>query len=179
EAGISPWDMREDQAVDIGGYRPSNFGNKEYGTLTLADALAHSVNTITVNLAQEVGVPNVVAAAKRLGIASPLQANASLALGTNEVTPIELTSAYAAFANGGYRTYPYFITEVDDSSGKMLYRRQPPRPERVIASSIDRDMVAMMWNVVVAGTGTAASLSPREAAGKTGTTQDSKDAWFV
>jgi penicillin-binding protein 1A len=179
EAGISPWDMREDEPVDIGGYRPSNFGNKEYGTLTLADALAHSVNTITVNLAQEVGVPNVVAAAKRLGISSPLQPNASLALGTSEVTPIELTTAYAAFANGGYRTYPYFVTEVDDNAGAVLYRRQPPRPERVIASSVDRDMVAMMWNVVATGTGGAASLGPREAAGKTGTTQDSKDAWFV
>ncbi len=179
EAGISPWDMRDDQPVDINGYRPNNFGNKEYGTLTLADALAHSVNTITVNLAQEVGIANVVAAAKRLGITSPLQANASLALGTNEVTPLELTGAYAAFANGGYRVYPYFVTEVDDAKGKVFYRRQPPAPQRVIASATNRDMVAMLWNVVVAGTGTGASLGAREAAGKTGTTQDSKDAWFV
>src|SRR6202000_264316 len=96
ESGISPWDERDDEAVDINGYKPQNFGGRSYGTLTLADALAHSVNTITVNLAQEVGVRKVVEAAKRVGITSPLEPNASLPLGTSEVTPIELTSAYAA-----------------------------------------------------------------------------------
>ena len=179
EDGISPWDQRDDVAVDINGYQPQNFGGRYYGTLTLADALAHSVNTITVNLAQEVGVPKVVAAAKRAGIASPLEPNASLALGTSEVTPLELTAAYAAFANGGFRTNPYFITEVDDAGGRVLYRRNPPPPQRIIEASIDRDLVAMLWNVIAAGTGTSASLSPREAAGKTGTTQNSQDAWFV
>ena len=78
------------------------------------------VNTITVNLAQEVGVKNVVAAAQRLGITSPLEANASLALGTSEVTPLELTAAYAAFANGGFRVYPYLVTEVDDARRQSL-----------------------------------------------------------
>jgi penicillin-binding protein 1A len=179
ESGISPWDQRDDEAVDINGYQPQNFGGHFYGTLTLADALAHSVNTITVNLAQEVGVKKVVEAAQRTGIASPLEPNASLALGTSEVTPLELTAAYAAFANGGFRTTPYFITEVDDAGGKVLYRRDQPKPQRIIAASVDRDLVAMLWNVIVAGTGTSASLSPREAAGKTGTTQNSQDAWFV
>ncbi|MES2295087.1 MAG: PBP1A family penicillin-binding protein [Pseudomonadota bacterium] len=179
ESGISPWDERDDEAVDINGYQPQNFGGHFYGTLTLADALAHSVNTITVNLAQEVGVKKVVEAAQRTGIASPLEANPSLALGTSEVTPLELTAAYAAFANGGFRTTPYFITEVDDAGGKVLYRRSAPKPQRIIDASVDRDLVAMLWNVIVAGTGTSASLSPREAAGKTGTTQNSQDAWFV
>ena len=179
EAGISPWDQRDDEAVDINGYQPQNFGGHFYGTLTLADALAHSVNTITVNLAQEVGVKKVVEAAQRTGITSPLEPNASLALGTSEVTPLELTAAYAAFANGGFRTTPYFITEVDDAGGKVLYRRTAPKPQRIIDASVDRDLVAMLWNVIVAGTGTSASLSPREAAGKTGTTQNSQDAWFV
>lgn len=178
EAGKSPWETRDDVAVDIGGYRPANFGGKNYGTLTLADALAHSVNTITVNLAQEIGVRNVVAAAKRLGITSPLEANASLALGTSEVTPIELTGAYAAFANGGYRVTPYMVTEVD-ISGKPVYVRQAPAPQRVIADNIDRDMTYMLYGVVANGTGGYASLHGREAAGKTGTTQDSHDAWFV
>jgi penicillin-binding protein 1A len=179
EDGISPWDERDDVAPNINGYQPQNFGGRYYGTMTLADALAHSVNTITVNLAQEVGVKKVVAAAQRAGITSPLEPNPSLALGTSEVTPLELTAAYAAFANGGYRTTPYFITEVDDAGGKVLYRRTPPQPQRIIDHNIDRDLVAMLWNVIVAGTGTSASLSPREAAGKTGTTQNSQDAWFV
>jgi penicillin-binding protein 1A len=178
EAGLTPWETRDDEAVDIGGYKPANFGGKYYGTLTLADALAHSVNTITVNLAQEVGVDKVVAAAKRIGITSPLQANASLALGTNEVTPLELTAAYAVFANGGYRVRPYLVTEVDIGT-RLVYRRQSPPPSRVIDESVDRDLTAMLYAVVVNGTGGYASLHGREAAGKTGTTQDSHDAWFV
>jgi len=178
EAGLSPWETRDDEAVDIGGYRPANFGGKYYGTLTLADALAHSVNTITVNLGQEIGMRNVVAAAKRLGIASPLEANASLALGTSEVTPIELTAAYAAFANGGYRVTPYLVTEVD-MGNRVIYQRQTPPLPRVIDEGILRDMNAMLYGVVVNGTGGYASLHGREAAGKTGTTQDSHDAWFV
>jgi penicillin-binding protein 1A len=178
EAGLSPWETRDDEAVDIGGYRPANFGGKSYGTLTLADALAHSVNTITVNLAQEIGVSKVVAAAQRLGITSPLEANASLALGTSEVTPLELTAAYAAFANGGYRTTPYFVTEVDIGN-HVVYQRHAPPQQRVIDAQVDRDMTAMLYGVVVSGTGGYASLHGREAAGKTGTTQDSHDAWFV
>ena len=178
EAGLSPWETRDDEAVDIGGYRPANFGGKSYGTLTLADAMAHSVNTITVNLAQEVGVPKVVAAAKRLGITSPLEANASLALGTSEVTPMELTAAYAAFANGGYRVTPYLVTEVDIAN-QLVYQRHAPPPQRVIDENVNRDMNAMLYGVVVSGTGGYASLHGREAGGKTGTTQDSHDAWFV
>jgi penicillin-binding protein 1A len=178
ESGLSPWETRDDVAVDIGGYRPTNFGGKYYGTLTLADALAHSVNTITVNLAQEIGVKNVVAAAQRLGITSKLEANASLALGTNEVTPLELTAAYAAFANGGYRVSPYMVTQVD-MNGKTVYQRRAPAPQRVISQDVNRDLTAMLYGVVVSGTGGYASLHGREAAGKTGTTQDSHDAWFV
>ncbi len=179
EAGISPGDQRDDEPVDINGYQPTNFGNNEYGTLTLADALAHSVNTITVNLAQEVGIKKVIDAARRLGITAPLTPTPSLALGTSEVTPLELTGAYAAFANGGYRVNPYLITEVNQPDGKVLYQRQEPKPQRVIDAQVNRDMLAMMWNVVATGTGGGASLAPREAAGKTGTTQNSQDAWFV
>ena len=179
EAGLSPWDMRDDQPVDINGYKPANFGNHEYGTLTLADALAHSVNTITVNLGQEVGIDKVIEVARRTGITSPLTPTPSLALGTSVVTPLELTGAYAVFANGGYRVEPYFITEVDQTDGKVLYRRNAPAPKRVIENAVDRDLLAMMWNVVATGTGGSASLAPREAAGKTGTTQNSQDSWFV
>ncbi len=178
EAGFSPWETRDDEAVDIAGYTPTNFGGKYYGTVTLADALAHSVNTIAVSLAQEIGIRNVIAVAKRVGITSPMQANASLALGTAEVTPLELTAAYAAIANGGYRAQPYLVTRID-ISGKPVYNRAPPQPQRVIDAEVNRDLIAMMYGVVIGGTGGAASLRGREAAGKTGTTQDSKDAWFV
>ncbi|HVV27337.1 MAG TPA: PBP1A family penicillin-binding protein [Rhizomicrobium sp.] len=178
ESGISPWDTRTDEAVDINGYRPANFGGKSYGTLTLADALAHSVNTITVNLAQEVGVAKVIQAARRCGITSPLQPNASLALGTAEVTPLELTAAYAVFANGGNRVTPYLVTEVD-AGNRPVYQRHAAPPARVIDAGVDRDLTAMLYGVIAGGTGGYASLHGREAAGKTGTTQDSHDAWFV
>ncbi len=179
EQGATPWDTRDGGAVDIDGWTPTNFGGREYGTLTLADALAHSVNTITASLAQEVGITTVIEAAKRCGITSPLEANASLALGTSEVTPLELTDAYATFANGGYRVPPYLVTEVDDSRGHVLYRRKTPPANRVIASHVNRDLLAMMYDVMTEGTGRGAALPGREAAGKTGTTQDSHDAWFV
>ena len=180
ESGLTPWDQREDQPVDIDGWTPTNFGGRSYGTITLADALAHSVNTITANLAQEVGVSNVVQAAQRLGIESKLTENASLALGTSEVTPLELTRAYAVFANGGLKVYPYFVTQIADRGGNVLYQRKPSdNPERIVASHVNRDLVAMLAGVVVHGTGMSAALVGHEAAGKTGTTQDFHDAWFA
>ncbi|MEI9995704.1 MAG: PBP1A family penicillin-binding protein [Rhizomicrobium sp.] len=180
ESGLTPWDQRADEPVDIKGWTPTNFGGRSYGTMTLADALAHSVNTITANLAQEVGVSNVVDAAQRLGIASPLEQNASLALGTSEVTPLEITRAYAVFANGGDKVYPYFVTQVEDAGGHLLYARKPPEgEERIVASHVNRDLVAMLYGVVLHGTGMSAAVAGHEAGGKTGTTQDFHDAWFV
>ena len=179
EAGLSPWDVRDDAPVDINGWTPTNFGGRAYGTLTLAAALAHSVNTITANLAQEVGLDSVVEAARRCGITSPLTANAALALGTSDVTPLELTSAYAAFASGGVKVSPYMVTEVDSPGGQVLYKRSEPEENRVIAEHVARDLTGMLYGVVTEGTGRGASLWGREAAGKTGTTQDYHDAWFV
>jgi penicillin-binding protein 1A len=179
EHGISPWELRQDQPVDIAGYQPANYQNASYGQLRLVDALARSVNTISVNLAQEVGVTNVAAVARRLGITSPLHDNASLALGTDEVTPLELTAAYGAFANGGRRPTPHLVTSLTDASGAVLYRRLEKEQAFVVSDSVRRDMTAMLFQVVVAGTGTAARLPGREAGGKTGTTQEYRDAWFV
>ncbi len=180
ESGLEPWDVRADQPVDIDGWTPTNFGGRAFGTLTLADALAHSVNTITANLAQEVGVSTVIAAAQRCGIQSKLVENASIALGTSEVTPLELTRAYAVFAGGGLIVYPYFVTQVEDRSGKVLYARKPDGyRERIVASHVNRDLVAMLNGVTTHGTGMSAAIPGHEAGGKTGTTQDFHDAWFV
>ena len=157
---------------------PTNFGGKYYGTLTLADALAHSVNTITVNLAQEVGVPQCGGRGQACRHHLAAASQCLLALGTAEVTPLELTAAYAAFANGGYRVSPYLVTEVT-IAGKPVYQRRAAPPPRVIDEGVNRDLTAMLYGVVIGGTGGYASLHGREAAGKTGTTQDSHDAWFV
>ncbi|HKD21663.1 MAG TPA: PBP1A family penicillin-binding protein [Rhizomicrobium sp.] len=179
ENGITPNDVRDDGPVDIDGWTPTNFGGRSYGTVTLSEALAHSINTVTAGLAQEVGVTTVVDAAHRCGISSDLAPNASLALGTSEVTPFELTTAYATFASGGFRIYPYFVTEVDDAGGHVLYKRQLPKLTRVIASHVNRDLTGMLYGVVTGGTGRSAAIPGHEAAGKTGTTQDYHDAWFV
>ncbi|MDE2164239.1 MAG: PBP1A family penicillin-binding protein [Alphaproteobacteria bacterium] len=179
EAGLTPWDERTDGPIDINGWQPTNYGGRDYGTVTLADALAHSINRVTAEVAQEVGIPAVIEAAQRCGITSPLAPNASLALGTSDVTPLELTSAYGAFASGGYKIAPYLVTEVDDDAGHVLYKRQAPEERRIIADHVDRDLTEMMYDVVTEGTGRGAALWGREAAGKTGTTQDYHDAWFV
>ncbi|HEY3776661.1 MAG TPA: PBP1A family penicillin-binding protein [Rhizomicrobium sp.] len=179
ENGISPWDVREDGPVDIDGWTPTNYGGHSYGTVTLADALAHSINTVTAGLAQEVGITSVIKAAHRCGIVSPLQPDASLALGTSVVTPLELTGAYATFASGGFRVSPHFVSEIEDSAHHVLYQRTASPQARVVAAHVNRDLTTMLYDVVVEGTGRGAALPGREAAGKTGTTQDYRDAWFV
>jgi penicillin-binding protein 1A len=179
QAGISPWDTRSARSVDIDGYEPSNYNNRSYGHLRLIDALARSVNTFTVNLAEEVGRGHVVAAARMAGITSPLQENASLALGTNEVVPIELASAYCFFANGGYRTKAHLVSEIDRPDGRPLYRWPPDTKSPMMSDQVRQDMTALLYRVVANGTGTAARLPGRDVAGKTGTTQDSRDGWFV
>lgn len=179
ESGLTPWETRDDNPISINGWTPTNFGGRSYGTITLANAMAHSVNTIAVQVAQEVGVDQVVEAAKRCGITSKLEPNASIALGTSEVTPLELTSAYAVFASGGLKIRPYMVTQVNGADGRVLYRRQGGEPERVIADHVMKDLMAMLFGVVSHGTGFGANLYDREAGGKTGTTQDYHDAWFV
>ena len=124
ERGLTPDTLREDAPVSIRGWAPENYTRDYRGPVTLRDALALSLNTVAVRLGMEVGPKAVVQTAQRLGISSPLQANASIALGTSEVTPLELVGAYAAFANGGRGVIPYVIAQAKTGTGKVLYRRQ-------------------------------------------------------
>ncbi len=180
KAGLSPWDQREDRPVDIAGYQPANYKDAHYGRLRLADALARSVNTVAVNLAQEIGLGRVALAARLAGISSPLEANASLPLGTNEVTPLELTSAYAFFANGGHAIKPFLVASITDpATGAVLYEHKDAIGPAQMTEKQRMDMTAMLYGVVTSGTGTGARMGGREAAGKTGTSQDYRDAWFV
>ena len=180
EAGLTPETLREDGPVNIRGWRPENFSRRYSGAVPLAKALALSLNTVAVKLGQEVGPKNVVRVAQRLGIHSPLQPNASLPLGTSEVSPLELVAAYAPFANGGAGVIPYIVVRVKSADGKTIYNRgSGVGPGRVVEPDKVAMMNAMMRETLTAGTARQAELPGWDAAGKTGTTQDFRDAWFV
>ena len=179
EAGRTPQSVRNDAKVKIGKWTPENYDRKYRGRVTLDTALAKSLNTVAAQLVMEVGPETVVQTAHRLGIRSELTANASIALGTSEVSLLELTGAYAPFANGGYEVTPYLIRQVKDLSGKVLYKRETPAARQVVRARELGMMNSMLSHVISKGTGTAAALENRDAAGKTGTTQNSRDGLFV
>jgi len=178
EAGIRPEDRFIDQPIQIGNWRPRNYTNRYIGEVSAAEALAESINTVAVQVAQRAGIPNVIAVANRLGITSNLARDPSIALGTNEVSLLELVSAYAPFANGGNGVLAYGIVEIRDTDGKIIYRRTGNGPGQVIPGDEVGMMNEMLAGVISHGTGRAAAL-PRPVAGKTGTTQEYRDAWFI
>jgi penicillin-binding protein 1A len=178
EAGLQPSDQFVDEPMRIGNWQPHDYTGHYQGEMTLAEGLAQSVNTIAVQVAQRAGLRNVVAVAHRLGISSPLAPEVSLALGTNEVNLLELVSAYAPFANGGLGVWPHGITEIRDGAGKIVFRRTGSGIGQVVTPELTGTMNQMLSAVIGHGTGKSAAL-PRPAAGKTGTTQDYRDAWFI
>ncbi|WP_020187375.1 PBP1A family penicillin-binding protein [Methylopila sp. 73B] len=179
ELGLTPDAVRVDEPIRLKGWNPENYSRRYNGPMTLTTALSHSINTVAVRLGVEVGPENVVLTAQRLGISSELAANPSVALGTSEVTPIELAGAYAPFANGGMLARPYVVTRVTTSEGEVLYNRRAEPPKEVV--DIDRVgmMNAMLTETIRSGTARGASFRAWPAAGKTGTSQDFRDAWFV
>ncbi len=179
EFGLVPETVRVDQPVRIGKWEPKNYEKTYRGPVTLQTALALSINTVAVELANEVGPAGVVATAHRLGIKSDLQPNPSIALGTSEVNLLELTDAYAPFANGGYAVPPYVITAIKTVDGKVLYQRPKSEVTQVIDPTHVGMMNAMLSDTLSRGTGRKAAIAGWPAAGKTGTTNDSRDAWFV
>ncbi|MGN7294411.1 PBP1A family penicillin-binding protein [Rhizobium sp. SAFR-030] len=179
EAGYRPDTVMVDGPVKIGNWTPENYEQKYRGNVTVSTALTHSLNTIAAQLVVQVGPSNVIAMAHRLGIDSELQPNASIALGTSEVSLVELTSAYAPFMNGGLKATPHLVTRITDNDGKVLYDADFSNPPRVLSEQIVASMNGMMNRVLVEGTGKAARLADWQAAGKTGTTQSFRDAVFV
>ncbi|WP_237345739.1 transglycosylase domain-containing protein [Xanthobacter agilis] len=179
EAGLTPDTVREDAPIQLKGWKPENASHEYRGPVTLTTALALSLNTVSVRLALEMGPKAVVATAHRLGIASPLDPNPSIALGTSEVSVLELASAYVPFANGGIGIIPYVIDTVKDADGKVLFQRAGSGPGRVMDPAYAAEMNQMLTQTLVIGTARRADLPGWEAAGKTGTSQDYRDAWFV
>ncbi len=178
EGGLRPSDRFYDGPITVGSWRPRDYGNRYQGDMTVAEALAQSINTIAVQVALRAGIDNIVAVAHRLGITSPLTRDASIALGADAVNLLELTTAYAPFANGGHGVWAYGIAEVRDSRGRVLFRRSGSGIGSVLAPQFVGEMNDMLASVIDHGTGRSARLA-RPAAGKTGTTQDYRDAWFV
>lgn len=188
EHDMTPDTIMEDKKVEYGGWSPHNADNSYQGRMPLWKALALSVNTVAVQLADKVGPPNVIANAKKLGITtlvedgSPNDDNlASAALGglTKGVTPLEMAAAYGAFANKGVYIKPTAIVKILDRNGNVLEDNSSDvQKTQVMSEKTAYEMTSMLEGVITRGTGTAASIG-RPAAGKTGTTDDNHDAWFI
>ena len=179
ESGYGPNSIAYDAPVTVGGWSPKNYKNTYRGRVTLRESLAHSLNTVAVKLTAELGPRRVADTARRLGIGSALHAQPSIALGTAEVTLLELAGAYAPFANGGMRVLPHVITQIRNGDGKTLYSRRTSVTGQVVALHDVGAINDMLNAALVRGTGKRAAIPAHMAAGKTGTTQNSRDAWFV
>lgn len=180
ESGMTPNTIRVDRPVRFGNWRPRNFGGGYSGAMSLNAALTRSVNTIAVQLASEVGIDRLVLTAGRLGIDSPLPRNLTIALGSGEVTLMDLTRAYGTLANDGVRIDPFLIEQIDTTRGTVAFHRQIRAPVQAYEPLRARQMTAMLADVISFGTGRRARLADgREAAGKTGTSQNFRDAWFI
>jgi penicillin-binding protein 1A len=159
-------------------WRPHNYDNRFHGPVTLRTALAHSLNSVAVRLAERVGVEKVIKQARKLGIESPMEKNLSISLGASSLSVLELVGAYGVFANGGRLVEPLFIIKVTDRQGKIL-EQDVPSSAQVISSQVAYIMTDMLRNVVQSGTGRPAAKLGRNIAGKTGTTSEFRDGWFV
>jgi penicillin-binding protein 1A len=179
ENGMTPESTVLDAPILGKGWSPSNYDGRFSGPVTLREGLTRSINTVAVRLHLRNGPRTTVDTARRLGIRSELRADASLALGTSEVTLLELTGAYGAFASGGKRLEPHIVRRVRTSSGRVLYERPKQSPRRVIAVRHAGAISDMLNSALVTGTGKRAALLLHPACGKTGTAQEFRDAWFI
>ena len=179
EKGVLPTDTRVDEPVKIGDWEPKNYGGKYAGTVTVESALARSLNTVAVKLGEEVGPAAIANLAGRFGITTlPPNPNLSVSLGAYEVPLIEMTSAYQVFQQAGNRLRPYIVAQIQTTDGQVIYTHQTSSPVPAYDIHWASMMVKMMQKVVTAGTGTRANFG-RPAAGKTGTSQNFRDAWFI
>jgi penicillin-binding protein 1A len=178
EAGLVPDSLIADAPLTVDGWKPRNFAGRYRGEVTLRRGLAESINTVAVRVSEHAGRARVINAAHRLGITADLKPTPSLALGAGEVSLIELAAAYATFANGGLGVWPYGIESIHDADGRLLYARSGSGPGRIVEAGHAAEITDMLVEAVERGTGRAAKL-PRPVAGKTGTSQNFRDAWFV
>ena len=179
QEGFTPATVRVDTPTDIGGWKPENYTLRYRGPMTVREALKLSINTIAAQIGSEVGPSNVAKLAQTFGINSELRPELSLSLGSSEVNLLELTGAYSVFANEGLRRRPHMITRIETTSGEPVYTFREPTPARVYPVPYARQMTSMLRDTIDSGTAYGAKLGTRPAAGKTGTSQDYRDAWFI
>ncbi|MFG1473013.1 transglycosylase domain-containing protein [Xanthobacter agilis] len=179
--GFKPSTMVLDAPICLGNWCPQNYGRSYMGSITLATALQHSLNTVAVRLAEKFGRKKIVDLAHQMGIRTPLPISAPLPLGAAEVTLVDMTTAYSVFANGGRSVYPHAVVEMRIGNGDVVWRfdRDAPPPVQIIPTPQLNDINAMLNNVVENGTGRRARLVNTKVAGKTGTTNAYRDAWFM
>jgi penicillin-binding protein 1A len=179
--GYTPKSIVQDSPICIGTWCPKNYSGGYSGPVSLTTALVKSINIIPVRLAQAIGRDKIVETAHRMGITTELKISRSLPLGAAEVTVLDMASAYAVFANGGFKATPYAFTQVIGAQGDILYdrRKTPPPHERVLAEEAVRSMNEILAQIPEWGTGRRAKLEGIRTAGKTGTTSAYRDAWFV
>jgi 1A family penicillin-binding protein len=182
ESGMHPYDKVRDRPISVKGWSPQNYGGGYAGSMTLTDAVAGSVNTVAVRTAQQVGMGKVQAMARRMGMTSPVAPGLASALGASEATLLEMTGVYATIANGGALAAPWAVRKAwlrGDGAAKPLFAHPPGGGPQALSARHAAMLTSMLQEVVRRGTGARASLGDRPAAGKTGTTQAARDAWFV
>lgn len=181
ESGYTPETRVNDAPIQIGSWSPRNYSGTFAGEMTLANAVAQSTNTVAAGIADQVGRDNVARTARRLGISSRIGLEPAMALGAVEVSPLEMAQAYDAFANGGRRVQAYGISRIRTPQGRIIYQRtsRADGPVQAITNPYLYYLNQMMRGVMTSGTGRSAAIGGRDLAGKTGTTSDYKDAWFV
>jgi penicillin-binding protein 1A len=184
DKGLTPATITEDAPVEYpdgagGIWKPQNYDHEFRGPVTMREALTYSINIVSVKIMEQIGAQYTAEYAKKLGFTSQIPANLALALGAASISPNELTSAYAVFANNGMLTPQYYITKVTDTEGTVLQETPPPVPIPVISPETAYVITNLMQSVVSSGTGHRASVIGRPVAGKTGTTNGAKDAWFI
>ena len=176
--GFEPEDEMVDSEININGWSPKNYKKEYLGEISLFDAFAKSINTVAVQLSENIGRQKVINMARSMGIISPIINSPSLALGTSEVNLLELTAAYDVLANSGKGIFVHGIRSIENTSGKTLFMREGKGPGEILESELVNTMIRMLENTIQTGTGKNAKID-RPAAGKTGTSQSLRDAWFI
>lgn len=178
QEGWEPEDKLQDKPVSIRGWKPENISKKYYGEVTFREALIRSLNLATIDLTRQISIPKTIKLARKMGITTPLENSAALALGVSEVKVLDMAAAYASIANGGYAVWPYAVKEIYTRDGYQIFVRSNEEPDRIIKEKHIEQLTSILEKVIEKGTGKAARIG-RFAAGKTGTSQDYRDAWFA